>query len=404
MAASAARIAANQTNARKSTGPKTSEGKARSRANAVKHGLTGAGVALPTENAAMVKLRFLGLQEEMAPSDLAGRLLVHKIALMSVRVERASRQEAAALSLRVRHAAEEFELDRLAEVDRIFEAIETDPGSIRRRLLTSPEGVDKLLGAVGAVKAQLLSGYFRSWAGDTRARIEAFFGGTGSLFPLSRTYALMKVMAGDCRWVGPEELDAIPERAARQDWARDEMLTLVDAELAKLATIRGSIDPEMLRLDRLEAGERALFDPGSEAVLARKYEAAATRGFFRALREFHQNEANLAKAEAEPMADTIPFPSAPQSSNEPNDDLDETLTASEQEIVHDVDSEDDPLQASVKPGRNEPNLEVKSSTAVRQNEPTPARPADPSPARWSPDRDRFPSGPDGPRSIPSYHN
>ncbi len=402
MAASAARTAANRDNARKSTGPKTPEGKARSRANAVKHGLTGAGVALPTENAAMVKLRFLGLQEEMAPSNLAGRLLVHKIALMSVRVERASRQEAAALSLRVRHAAEEFDLDRLAEVDRIFEAIETDPGSLRRRLLTSPEGVDKLLGAVGAVKDQLLSGYFRSWAGDTRARIEAFFGGTGSLFPLSRTYALMKVMTGDYRWVGPGELDAIPERAARQDWARDEMLTLVDAELAKLATIRGSIDPEMLRLDRLEAGERALFDPGPDAVLARKYEAAATRGFFRALRDFHQNEANL--AEAEPIADTIPFPSPPMGSNEPNDDRDDTLTSCEQMNVSDVGEAGDPLQTSVNLGRNEPKAAAKSIVADRQNEPNSARSANPTPARLSSDRDRFGAGSDGPRSIPSFHN
>jgi hypothetical protein len=36
---------------------------------------------------------------------------------------------------------------------------------------------------------------------------------------------------------------------------------------------------------RAEAGREAMFDPSKEACLARKYEAAAERGFFRALKE-----------------------------------------------------------------------------------------------------------------------
>src|SRR6185312_9533644 len=45
-------------------------------------------------------------------------------------------------------------------------------------------------------------------------------------------------------------------------------------------------------IDRLraEAGRRAMFDPSKEAILARKYEAAAERGLFRALKEFRQVE------------------------------------------------------------------------------------------------------------------
>ena len=41
---------------------------------------------------------------------------------------------------------------------------------------------------------------------------------------------------------------------------------------------------------RAEAGRRAMFDPSREATLARKYEAAAERGFFRALKELRQLE------------------------------------------------------------------------------------------------------------------
>jgi hypothetical protein len=51
--------------------------------------------------------------------------------------------------------------------------------------------------------------------------------------------------------------------------------------------------------DRLkaEACRRAMFDPSPEATLARKYETAAERGFFRALKELRQME-RQARADA----------------------------------------------------------------------------------------------------------
>ena len=50
------------------------------------------------------------------------------------------------------------------------------------------------------------------------------------------------------------------------------------------------------------AGRRALFDPSREATLARKYEAAAERGFFRTLKEIREIKAE-AKALDRPAAD-----------------------------------------------------------------------------------------------------
>jgi hypothetical protein len=42
--------------------------------------------------------------------------------------------------------------------------------------------------------------------------------------------------------------------------------------------------------EQAEAGRRAMFDPSKEACLARKYEAAAERGFFKAIKEFREVE------------------------------------------------------------------------------------------------------------------
>jgi hypothetical protein len=58
---------------------------------------------------------------------------------------------------------------------------------------------------------------------------------------------------------------------------------------AEFVPPEGASAGEAARL-RAEAGRRAMFDPSKEATLARKYEAAAERGFFRALKELRQLE------------------------------------------------------------------------------------------------------------------
>ena len=173
MPASEARILANRQNALRSKGPVSPEGKQRSRANALKHGLTGEGVVLPNEDAAEVDRRLSAFQDELKPSGEVGKALVRRAALMSVRMDRCVSQETAALSERLRQADAEF---------------------------VAPEGV----------------------SAEEAARLKA------------------------------------------------------------------------------EACARAMFDPSKEATLARKYEAAAERGFFRALKELRQLE-RQAKA-AQPLS------------------------------------------------------------------------------------------------------
>jgi hypothetical protein len=69
----------------------------------------------------------------------------------------------------------------------------------------------------------------------------------------------------------------------------------IDEEIAGLEAIRETIDLEAIGLDRAGAADVALFDPSREAALARRYEAEARRGFFKALKEFREVEAEAAE-------------------------------------------------------------------------------------------------------------
>ncbi len=111
MPASEAQIASNKANSLKSSGPKTAEGKARSRGNALKHGLTGAGIALPIEDAAEVDRLQRNLESEMKPSGELGRTLVRRMALLSVRMDRCVAHETASLTIAIEEAEAEFDAE-----------------------------------------------------------------------------------------------------------------------------------------------------------------------------------------------------------------------------------------------------------------------------------------------------
>ncbi len=301
---SEARIAANRINAQKSTGPKTTKGKERSRANAVKHGLTGAGVALPVEDAIEVEHRFLAIQSEMAPQTVIGSYLAHQIALMTVRCQRAARQETAAISIKVRHAAEEFDEKRNGEADHLMGWIGNEPVSYRRKLLAMPEGVDRLIDALLGLRSELDREGQLFWDYNHMSKIEAYFGRRELDLPPSRGYVLSKAIGGDYKRLDPKEIAHLSTDHEKRNWACDEMIVYIDAEVVRLRAHRETLDHEAIALDRAEAGDRALFDPSKEATLARKYEAAATREFYRALREFREVEATGESESTEPSEST----------------------------------------------------------------------------------------------------
>src|ERR1700722_11563580 len=252
MPATEAQIAANRRNSALSTGPKTPEGKERSRRNALKHGLTGEGVALPDEDAAEVASRFQELQEELKPNGISSRLLLRRFAYMSVRLERCERLDTAVYSKRVRHADEDFVDHRITQVEALVLRLPYDPMTTSRRLQATPEGIDWLIGHWSELRGDLMNRERNAWMLNHCARLERLLGQPEGNFRQTRSHALTEGLSGFFFNINPSEVEGLND-LERIEWARAELAKMIADEVARLEGVKEALDPTLIDQDRLEA-------------------------------------------------------------------------------------------------------------------------------------------------------
>ena len=134
MLASAARIEANRRNSMKSTGPKSPEGKDRSRVNALKHGLCASIVGL--DGAEVVRQRSEALQETFT----FGGWLVDQVASLSLKIERAEAMQEAARTRSVLRAELAWDDDRRFEASTIAGRLANRPDQVAEKLHQTLQG------------------------------------------------------------------------------------------------------------------------------------------------------------------------------------------------------------------------------------------------------------------------
>ena len=310
MATSEARINANRRNALRSTGPKTAEGKARSRANARKHGLTGEGVVLSTEDAARVEGRFDGLMEELAPATILGGVLVKRVAMLSVRLDRSYEQEAANVSAKVLSAETDLADRRLAEAEHLLHKINEGPATNSRRLMATPEGVRAMIAKWVAMKADLDHDAGCRWSWNHATACDHLKGQDGHGVGITPFQAWSQGIFGSFEWLRPDHFAGLSTDEEMRRLSMDKVAELIDAEVAGLADHLTRLDTRAIDAERMLAAKRALFDTSKEAVLARRYEAAAERGIYRAMEELRQVEAEAEDRIAPAVATPGPSPQA----------------------------------------------------------------------------------------------
>jgi hypothetical protein len=290
MPCSYAQILANQNNALRSSGPKTPEGKAKSRANSLKHGLTGEGIVLPTEDAAELDSRFAELEDEMKPSSAMARNLVLRMALMLVKLDRSAGHEAKAIAFRMRKAEAAHVDARLAESENYYSWIASEPATNARRLRSSPEGIDLLIRAMEGLRSDLAHPDGMRWDWQHCEQLHHMMGLRRMDVPVSRARALTEAIDGNFKHLYQSDRPDL-DKEKRPLWALVALVNLIDEEIAGLRELREGLDLEGIELDRAEAAHRAMFDASPEATLARKYEAANERSLYRALKEFREVQA-----------------------------------------------------------------------------------------------------------------
>jgi len=300
MPVSEARQAAARANGARSRGPVSEAGKAISRRNAIQHGLA-AEVLVPAEDSAEVARRSLAMQAEMGPKTEMGRYLVQRLAELTVRVERCSKQERGAIEHRAGHAASAFDEARLAEVDHALARIGEEPATHARKLRSMPEGIDRMIAALLELREELNTGRWDNRHGERVAHL------TGARFldvPVTRVRALSEAISGDFGLLRAGDGAGLSD-PDRIDWARNAMADRIDLELERLLEDREGLDLEAIAADRAGAAGRSGLDPSKEAVLARRYEASAERGVFRTLAELRRVEAEAASRTEEEVCESL---------------------------------------------------------------------------------------------------
>ncbi|MDX2037195.1 MAG: hypothetical protein SFX72_11135 [Isosphaeraceae bacterium] len=158
MATSEKQAAANRENAKRSTGPRTEEGKAVSRGNAVKHGFCAEIVLLPEEDPDEFEAERRSWVAELAPRGKAAKRLAERAFADYVRLTRAERAENAAMLENVANADRDWLRARDEERRKALASFNEQPIASLLVLRSTPDGCRSLAALWSAVADRAAAG------------------------------------------------------------------------------------------------------------------------------------------------------------------------------------------------------------------------------------------------------
>jgi hypothetical protein len=269
-------IAANRSNARQSTGPKTEAGKQVSRRNAVTHGLLAQAVVITEGDGQEDPQAFAQLLEDLraqyTPEGAAEDLEVETIALYYWRKMRAVRYEHGAIRKRTGHLREREESSREGSFDFALK--------VGSNLEKSSRGIQYLMGGLKVVRQQALDGTVPKES-----------------YPWLQRYFADK-------FTRPATTPSAEQTAAGPVAAQDDgrqLVATIDAEFLRLNVLRLKVAAsEALQLDsKIRAA--ALPGPGVVDKLIR-YETSNDRALDRALHRLESMQARRRQQGGTPAA------------------------------------------------------------------------------------------------------
>jgi hypothetical protein len=305
---SEAKRLANIRNAQMSTGPRTAEGKAASRCNAVKHGLCAEVVAIPGENGELFDSRFGDWSGELNPLSLKSvDYIVAQLVRKSIRLDRCHLVYDATVANLARNALRARANDRADRIEVLVRMFPDDADIAVRRLREFPEGCDFLIKEWEQFDAALIEP--THWDDDDNRRSIELQGRYRAIHNQSPCQLVTATIAMvEHREVAAKlKLNETPDLVAwklqyRSDLAhehdrervmdlelkaigaKDQVETVIAQAIAELKARKAELDATE-GLEVAEATVRARFDDTDRAKLIHRHESDLERGFLRGFKE-----------------------------------------------------------------------------------------------------------------------
>jgi hypothetical protein len=303
-----ARTLANQLNAQKSTGPRTAEGKARSRTNALKHGLCAKVIEIEGENSAVLDGREVGWQIELNPFDREVQgYLVHLAVRQTGRLDRLDTIYDTKVAKFARDAHKSLKEARMREVEELTPMIETRCDVAIRRLRLIPEGCQLLIEQWECMRVTLAAPSSfdkqdQSWCNLLMGRFRVVKGQVASPVGLAeQAIRLHRVMVAKLKlnefprpdWqpdryysVGSHEADKENVVVLGEDAEKYRLWLeiMVETEIATLRETKAKLEID----DAIVLAEHSYqvrFDASDEGKLIHRYEIDTQRTIFRCIKE-----------------------------------------------------------------------------------------------------------------------
>ncbi len=303
------KVEANRQNAKKSTGPKTIEGKEKSRRNAIQHGFCSSVIDMPDQDPDRVAERMDAWDDALNPKrDPVDGFLVGMAVRSTFRLERCDLVHNARVAKLARDAVVSRSEGRLREVEECKRIFFEEPDVAVRRLKLIPEGIDHLISEWDRLRTTLIGdpphwdvvdqNQFMSLKGIlykgsnpgpcptalcTLAIVEHREVKT-KLSVNERLEMIHWSKKYSCDEAHQFDKDRYPELQANGRSARDELIWLIGREVDSLRTLKAKqVDDDLI--DLRETSSRSRFDASDDGKLLHRYEVDIERSLMRTLKE-----------------------------------------------------------------------------------------------------------------------
>jgi hypothetical protein len=296
----------NRRNAQRSTGPKTAEGKAKARLNALKHGLRAEEFALPGEDQEELKRLTDEWVEYYQPRSPGERAVLDRCVYATVQLNRCTRYHQEAVAEQVRQAQEDWVKQQEDEVAALVEQLKTAPGEAVRKLKRSSLGCRWLIEQWTNLLRPIDEGQFwQPSERDLAIRLcgespdPAHYRTSGMAFFLTYYNFFSRQHRSESyeRWLfDPKQM---PDTFCRDlngggppdDKASRGVIRMVtEQELAELRAIEARLRSEVEGPSRAGLVHRSLLLGGPEGVLLARYERMHDTAFHRAYKALLKGE------------------------------------------------------------------------------------------------------------------